>query len=58
MVGGSGPSLLPLFTQVPIALCSDIGPLLLPMSGGGMSGVPKLAALCLKADFGGVVEFH
>jgi hypothetical protein len=38
-----------------IALCSDIGPMLRPTSGGGMSGVPKLAALCLKADIGGVV---
>jgi hypothetical protein len=41
-----------------IALCSDIGPMLLPTSGGGMSGVPKLTALCLKADIGGVAQFH
>jgi len=40
------------------ALCSDIGPMVLPTSGGGMSGVPKLTALCLKADIGGVVQFH
>ena len=31
-----------------IALCRDIGPLLLPTSGGGTSGVPKLTALCSK----------
>jgi hypothetical protein len=44
--------------SVTIALCSDIGPMVLATSGGGMSGVPKLTALCLKADFGGVVQFH
>jgi hypothetical protein len=31
----------------PRALCSDIGPLLLPASGEGVLGVPKLTALCL-----------
>src|SRR5829696_7660974 len=34
--------------QALIALCSDIGPMLLPTSGGGMSVVPKPAAQCLK----------
>ena len=42
----------------PIALCNDIGPMLLPQLGGGMSGVPKPTALCLKADIAGVVQFH
>ena len=28
------------------------------LGGGGMSGVPKLTALCIKADIGGVVQFH
>jgi hypothetical protein len=44
--------------EEPIALCSDIGPMLLPRPGGGMSGVPKLTALCIKADIGGVLQFH
>jgi hypothetical protein len=45
-------------TTAPIALCSDIGPMLLPTSGGGMSGVTKRTALCLKIDIGGVVQYH
>src|SRR5215213_11394429 len=36
-----------------IALCSDIGPMFLPASGGGVSDVPKLTAPCLKADIAG-----
>jgi hypothetical protein len=35
-----------------------IGPMLLPTSGGGMSGVTKRTALCLKIDIGGVVQYH
>src|SRR5215211_1897228 len=40
-----------------IALCSDIGPMLLPTSGGGMSGTPKLIALCLKQTSEGWSNF-
>jgi hypothetical protein len=31
-----------------IALCSDIGPLLLLSLGGGVSEIPKPTALCLR----------
>jgi hypothetical protein len=41
-----------------IALCSDIGPLLLAYSGAGVSDFPKPPALCLKADLAEVVQFH
>ncbi len=47
-----------LFTQMPIALCSDVGPMFLPASNGGVSDVPKLTALCLKADIAGTVQYH
>ena len=43
--------------NVSIALCSDIGPMLLPTSGGGMSGTPKLIALCLKQTSEGWSNF-
>src|SRR5215212_323455 len=43
---------------LPIALCSDIGPMFLPASGGGVSDVPKPTALCLKADIAGMVQYH
>jgi hypothetical protein len=33
-----------------IVLCSDTGPMLLPTPGRGMSDVPKLTALCIKAE--------
>jgi hypothetical protein len=56
--GQLGPFTLRTFQTVSIALCSDIGPMLLPTSGGDMSGVPKLTTLWLKADTGGVVQFH
>jgi hypothetical protein len=45
-------------TDGTIALCNDIGPMLLPQLVGDMSGVPKPTALCLKADIAGVVQFH
>src|SRR5215211_3651295 len=44
-------------SNAPIALCSDIGPMLLPTSGGGMSGTPKLIALCLKQTSEGWSNF-
>jgi hypothetical protein len=47
-----------LFRRFLIALCSDIGPILLPTSGGDMSSVPTLTALCLEEDVGGVVQYH
>ena len=51
-------SLLLLFTEVPIAVCSDIGPLLLAKSGVGVSGILKPPELCLKANTAGVVQLH
>jgi hypothetical protein len=41
-----------------IAVCSDIGPLLLAKSGVGVSGILKPPALCLKANAAGVVQLH
>jgi hypothetical protein len=41
-----------------IAVCSDIGPLLLAKSGVGMSGILKPPELCLKANAAGVVQLH
>jgi hypothetical protein len=41
-----------------IAVCSDIGPLLLAKSGVGVSGILKPPALCLKANTAGVVQLH
>jgi hypothetical protein len=41
-----------------IALCSDIGPLLLRSSGVGVSDVLNPPALCLKANIAEVVQLH
>ena len=42
----------------PIALCGDIGPLLIAYSGAGVSDFAKPPALCLKADLAEVAQFH
>ena len=41
-----------------IALCSDIGPLLLVYSGAGVSRVPKPHTPSLKGNTAGVVQYH
>jgi hypothetical protein len=41
-----------------IALCSDIGPLLLYSSGVGVSGVPNPPVPCFKANIAGMVQLH
>src|SRR3954447_10281031 len=42
----------------PIAVCSNIGPLLLAKSGVDVSGILKPPALCLKANTAGVAQLH
>jgi hypothetical protein len=41
-----------------IALCSDIGPPLVPSSGGSVSRFSKPPALCLIASVVGVGQLH
>jgi hypothetical protein len=48
----------PSWMMLPIAVCSDIGPLLLAKSGVDVSGILKPPALCLKANTAGVVQLH
>src|SRR5215213_10570858 len=56
--GGGSSAPRPRPTTGPIALCSDIGPLLLPRSGGSVSSVPKPPTLCLKANIAEMVQLH
>ena len=41
-----------------IALCSDVGPPLVPSSGVRVSRVPRPTALCLRASVVGLAQLH
>jgi hypothetical protein len=42
----------------PIAVCSDIGPLLLAISGVGRAGRSEASRAMLEGKLRGVVQFH